>query len=170
MKKEIKIQYENFRNRETDMFQKLNNDKNDAEAKEQLRQIQAEVCQWLEGLVGGLEEKPLDKQEKLRKTIQKTEQEIAYAAKQNADMIAYVRECIQTDGASGPKYYAITETMGQVAALADQSAWGKVRKIANYSKKQERRNFLNVAICKFKKSKLQKTQESEKGSSEPANG
>ena len=170
MKKEIKKQYESFRNRETEMFQKLYNNKDDAEAKEQLQQIQTEVCQWLESLVGGLEEKPVDKQEKLKKLIDSADKEIAYAAKQNADMISYVHECVQTDRTSGPKYYAMTETMGQVAALADQAAWGRVRKIANYSKKQDRKNFLNIAICKFKKSKLQKAQESEKGSNEPSNG
>lgn len=169
MKKEIKEQFNEYRNRETEAILEIMKDKDDETAKAQLQAIKQEASKWLESLSGTSESLAPGNKGDINRLIGLASREIEYAAKENAYLISYIRECTQNREKGWPGYYAITENMGQSAAIAEQSALAKIRKITNYTKKQNRKNFLNNIICKFKKSKLQESQ-NEKGSNEPING
>lgn len=166
MKKEIRERVADFKNRASELYVKLDKNNTNQEADHKMMQVRGEVSAWLESFVEITADMSQEKQDELANMILDAHYAIMFMSRQEANFkkktAEYAKNC---KNEPMTKLKALGD-LEQIVALAEMSACEKVRKIERFNKKINRKNFLNIVICKFKKSKSQ-TQECEKGSEEP---
>lgn len=162
MKKEIENKLSEFIRKESNLIFVLNKNATDSKSRAALLKLRHEVLAWLAEIGGGETiTKPEDRAE-LDQLVHNAASEISHTAKINSQLVGFIEESMKTkDG--WRDYERIVEDYGQLEALAQMRASKAIKALDKFNKKINGKGFLNVIMCKFKKSKAQtseKTSES----------
>lgn len=165
MKKELANKIEEFIKRESNLIVTLNANPSDSKARVEMLKLRHEITEWL-GTVGG--SKTLQRPEDcaaLDRLIRKASAEISRTAKINSKLVEYIEETMKQGGDAWINYERIVEDYSQLEALAQADANKAVKDIVKFDKKVNGKSFLNVLMCKFKKSKAQENANENQGPS-----
>jgi len=124
------------------------------------------VVSFIQSLVGG--SKTLQRPEDcaaLDRLIGKATAEISRTAKINSRLVEYIEETMKQGGDAWADYERVVEDYGQLEALAQADANKAVKDIVKFDKKANGKSFLNILMCKFKKSKAQEKSNENQGPS-----
>ena len=167
MQKEIRERVADFKNRASELFVKLDNNNTDRETDHKMQQLRGEVSAWLESLVEVTADMSQEKQEELTDMILDAHYAIMFLSRLEATFKKKTSEFVKNRKNDPVIELIVLGDIEKRVDSAEISACEKVGKIEKFNKKINRKNFLNIVICKFKKSKSQ-TQESDKGFEESA--
>lgn len=165
MKKELENKIEEFIRRESNLIVTLNANPTDSKARVDMLKLRHEITEWL-GMVGG--SKTLQRPEDcaaLDRLIRKATAEISRTAKINSRLVEYIEETMKQSGEAWADYERVVEDYGQLEALAQADANKAVKDIVKFDKKVNGKSFLNILMCKFKKSKAQEKSNENQGPS-----
>ena len=165
MKKELANKIEEFIKRESNLIVTLNANPSDSKARVEMLKLRHEITEWL-GTVGG--SKTLQRPEDcaaLDRLIRKASAEISRTAKINSKLVEYIEETMKQGGDAWINYERIVEDYSQLEALAQADANKAVKDIVKFDKKVNGKSFLNILMCKFKKSKAQENANENQGPS-----
>lgn len=166
MKKEIKEKVIEFKKKEEELLQAINKNPQDSKLKADLMKLKNEVKKWL-GEVGGISsEMSQEEIAQLEMMTSSAERAIFKAAKYNAELTEYITQSAKRAREIQPGYERVIEDKGQMASIAEHNAIDKVRAIDKVNRKRNKKSFLNIVICKFKKSKQQQQEQESDGPSQ----
>lgn len=165
MNKVIRSQVADFKKKESDLLVELIRDPNNAEIKTRMGQLMLAKKAWLETIGGALGKLTPEDRKRLVEMVKEAEQSITRAARINANLVIFINDSIANNSASTRRYQVIVEDNSQLEALAEDSACRKVRDLEKFNKKRNGKSFLNVSMCKFKKSKTQENANEQQGPS-----
>lgn len=167
MRKEIKENVKGFKNRIAELYVLLDKCNTDKNADHQMMKVRGEMEEWLKSIAKISSEMSQEDQHALWSKLYSAMTAITHAGRTEADLrnleIKYAKNY---KGRKFSKQVQLLD-MERMSEFAEMYACEKVRQIEKLNKKINRKDFLNVAACRFKKSKVQ-SKEREKGSEEQA--
>lgn len=170
MKKEIRQKISGYRTRVKPLILKLKEEPGNPEAVRKLQAIEKEITEWLQTIAGDMSSMTPQELSSLEKMFADVQKAVLHAGQKDAELSAFISASARRYRDPQPHYERIVDDKSQVAVLAEEAACDKVAAIEKFIKKRNRKPFLNISICKFRKSKQQAAQESENGSNGPVNG
>lgn len=166
MKKEIREKVIEFKKKEQELIIAINENPEDSKLKTELMKVRKEKRDWLNKLGGRLEIKNSEEAAMLDAMVSDAERTISKAAKRNVELQEYISQSAKRFREPQLGYERTLDDKGQMEAIAEQSAMDKVRKIDKFNKKRNKKSFLNIVVCKFKKSKQQSQEQENQGPSQ----
>ena len=170
MKKEIRQKISGYKTRVAPLILKLKEEPGNPEAVRKLQVIEKEIAAWLQTIVGDMSSMTPQELSSLENMFADVQKAVLNAGQKEAELSAFISASARRIKEPQPYYERIVDDKSQVAVLAEESACDRVAAIEKFIKKKNRKPFLNISICKFRKSKQQAAQESENGSNGPVNG
>lgn len=169
MKKEIRQKILGFKNRVTPLFLRLKAEPGNPEAVRKLEAIGEEVSAWLQTIIGDMSSMSPQEAKELERMVADVQNAIYNAGQKDADLSAFIAASAKKYKEPQPHYERIVDDKAQISFLALETAYERVAAIEKFVKKKNKKPFLGISNCKFRKPKQQDTQESE-NASEPSNG
>ena len=166
MKKEIREKVKEFKSREQQIIMAINENPGDSKLKAEFMKIRKEKRDWLNELGGRLEVKNAQEAAMLDTLISEAEIDMSKVAKREAELSEYITQSAKKAKEIQPGYERTIDDKGQMIAIIEQSVMDKIRRIDKFNKKRNKKSFLNIAICKFKKSKQQSQESEQQGPSQ----
>ncbi len=166
MKKEIREKVKEFKSREQQIIMAINENPSDSKLKAEFMKIRKEKRDWLNELGGRLEVKNAQEAAMLDTLISEVEIDMSKVAKREAELSEYITQSAKKAKEIQPGYERTIDDKGQMIAIIEQSVMDKIRRIDKFNKKRNKKSFLNIAICKFKKSKQQSQESEQQGPSQ----
>ena len=166
MKKEIKEKLREFQRKEKDIIVAISENPSESKLKADLMKIRSEKKKWLNEVGGFSEDMSLEELSGLEAMVSAADREISRAAKYEASLEEYIAMSAKKIREPQPGYERVVDDKSQMIAIAEQSAMNKVRTLDKFNKKRNKKSFLNVVICKFKKSKQQSQEQEQQGPSQ----
>lgn len=160
MKREIREKVIDFKKNEENLLIAISENPEDSKLKADLMKLRKEIRTWLNEVGGRLEVKNAQEAAMLDTLISDAEHQISWAAKKYVELNQYIAQSAKRAREPQPGYERVVDDKSQIAAISEQSAIDKVGKVDKFNRKRNKKSFLNIVICKFKKSK-QQTQEQE---------
>ena len=152
MKKDIKEKILKLAEKASTVYDELEKDSK-GESIKNLVAARQEISDWLREYSGISKIIELEEKEKLNQLIGDAAKSIMIAAKMissyNQKIVAYLKREVSSEKVDERDL----NDYEQLSILSVNSACDKVRKIEKFNKKRNREEYLNVAICKFKKLK-----------------
>lgn len=160
MKKiEIEKKVAEFKRKGSDIFE-LEGD----EYTKKLAEYKKEISDWVQSVAGDFSSLRDSDQKKMNLLISEARDLIELVSRANSIHIKFIRGTAENFKNPQSNYERVSDDMGQWTAINEMEACKKVEKIGRLNKKANRKSFLNVAICKFRKTvnrEVQANQESE---------
>ncbi len=169
MKKETKLKIAEFKNRKSGLILTLKAEPENQKVVADMQALNSEIVAWLQSIAGEIETMTAEEKAQVEKLIKKAHEAIHIAGRRESELVGYIHESAKRAHEYQPGYERIVDDKGQMSAIAEQCARNNVAKIEKFNKKRNKKSFLNIVICKFKKSK-QQSQESDKVTEGPING
>lgn len=155
MKKELTQKISEFIRKESNLMTRVEKVPGDTKAAADLMKLRAEKNRWLTQVGGGKSVVKPEDVVTLENLVREAASEITRAAKINKKMVEYIETAIKENMAG---YERVVEDYGQLEALAEMSAQSIVKKLDKLNSRVNGKGFLNVVMCKFKKSKMQENE------------
>ena len=155
MKKELIEQIEEFKKREVSLLLELKDYPNNEEVNARMAQFMLQKKAWLETIGGALGNLSPANRKKLVGLVSAAEKEMTRAAKMNASLIVFIEDSAHDPSLTMNGYDQIIEDNSQLEALYDEAVRKKVNALDKFNKKQNKKSFVGVDVCKFRKSKTQ---------------
>lgn len=165
MKKELREKISQFITTEGRLVSKAEDFPSDQKTSAALLKFRHEKNAWLREVGGG---KSVVKPEDvmiLESLIREASAEITRAAKIHNQMTSYISSAIEEGFHSMGNYERVVDDYSQLEALAEMSAQDIVKKLVKLNNRVNGKSFLNVLLCKFKKSKAQENVNENQGPS-----
>lgn len=166
MRKEVREKIRDFQKREKNIIVAISENPGDSKLKADLMKIRSEKKKWLSEVGGFSEDMTLEELSGLEVMVSAADREISRAAKYEASLEEYIAQTAKKLRDPQPGYERVIDDKGQMIAIAEQSAMNKVKTLDKFNKKRNKKSFLNVVICKFKKSKQQSQEQEQQGPSQ----
>lgn len=165
MKKETREKVYQTIQLEEELYTALTKKPEDSELKARVAKFKKDKEDFLKqtgGVSSELSEKDLVE---LNKRISKASQAISRAANGRRELLDFIHSNARKV-MTMEQYTNISEDKGQMSALADVYAIDKVNDLVKFNRRMNGKSFLNVVICKFKRTK---SQQQEKETQSPTN-
>ena len=165
MKKETRENVYQTIQLEEEIFTALIKKPEDPELKSRVAKFKKDKESFLKqtgGFSSELSEKDLAE---INKRISKASLAISRAANLRCELAEFIHGNARKS-MTMEQYANVSEDKGQMSALADVYAVDRVNDLIKFNRKMNRKNFLNVVICKFKRPK---SQQQERETQSPTN-
>lgn len=165
MKKEIENKLSEFIRRESNLIVAINANPSDSKARTDMLKLRHEITEWL-GELGG--SKTLSRPEDcaaLDVLMRNATIDISHTAKINSQLVEYIQSAAREGGDAWARYEKIVEDFSQLEALSQAKAEKAIKALQKFNKKVNGKSFLNVLMCKFRKSKAQENANENQGPS-----
>ena len=159
MKKEIESKVSEFIRRESNLIVALNKKTTDSKSRADLLKLRHEIMTWLNELGGRKTITRAEDGAALDQLVHNAASDMSHTAKINAQLVEFIEQSIKTRE-DWSDYDRVVEDYGQLEALAQMRANKSVKALEKFNKKLNGKSFLNVLMCKFKKSKAQESERS----------
>lgn len=166
MKREIREKVREFKKKEEEFIIAISKNPDDSKLKAEYMKLRKEIRSWLNEIGGRESIKNAEDAAMLDTLVSDAEHQISRAAKKNIELNEFISESAKRARDVQPGYERTMDDKGQIAAIAEISAMDKVKKIDKFNKKRNKKSFLNIVICKFKKSKQQSQEQENQGPSQ----
>lgn len=167
MKKEIRLRAQDFIKQEKDLINALREKPESSMAELAMVQFSDKKIEWLCEIGGVSEDLTPEEIQILQAKIDSADQSMTNAANRYAQVDEYIAQAAKNLRTPVPNYDRIVDDKSQIAAIAEDDALKKVRALDKLRKKRDRKNFLNILVRKFKRSKSQEQSQESQG---PNNG
>lgn len=166
MKKEIREKIVEFKKKEEKLLLDINENPENSKLKADLMKLKNELKKWLSE-VGGLSSDMSEAEvTQLEMLVSSAEHAIYRAAKHGAEFSEFITQSLKRARESQPGFEIMVNDKSQSVALSEQTAMDKVGAIDKFNKKRNKKSFLNIVICKFKKTKQQEQSQESDGPSQ----
>lgn len=166
MKKEIREKVIEFKEREEKLLISLNENPTEQRYRAELMKLKNERKKWLNEIAGLSSDLTPEEIAQIDMLVSSAEREISRAAKYYAGLSEYISQSARRSREPQPGYERVVDDKGQMVAIAEHCAMDKVRQLDKLNRKRNKKSFLNIVICKFKKSKQQEQAQESDGPSQ----
>ncbi len=166
MKKEIREKVIEFKEREENLLISLNENPTEQRYRAELMKLKNERKKWLNEIAGFSSDLTPEEITQIDMLVSSAEREISRAAKYYAGLSEYITQSARKFREPQPGYEKVVDDKGQMVAIAEHCAMDKVRQLDKLNRKRNKKSFLNIVICKFKKSKQQEQAQESDGPSQ----
>ena len=165
MKRELRQKISEFIRIESNLITKSEDYPSDPKTSASLMKFRHEKSAWFTEIGGGKTVvKPEDIAE-LQSLVREASAEVTRAAKINRQMVRYIHSVLEDGAHPMENYERIVDDYSQLEALAEMNIQKYVRMLEKLNARANGKGFLNVIMCKFKKSKAQENTNENQGPS-----